>query len=379
MNQCSHTIKKMVIPLMIFLLPGVLFAQGGIGTFRVGNGARLIITGAAKLVLNDVNFTNDGIFSAGNSEVIFTGIKTTTVGGANFSGFNNFTPNKSNNNVKLTQNITVTGNLTMARGAVVLNNFDINLGGTGAIINERNASRIMAVGTGGKVIATRTFVANVAQNPGNIGAELLTASPANTVLTIERNHFPGTLANGNGSIERTFKIIPPTTPAGLNYSLRFFYFDGELNGNDESLLNLYFINADNSIALVGRDASDANTNFVLKNSLGQPGHFTLASEASTIPFPDQTLMRPIQPSEEKISVQALPNPVSDILKIKFSSNAEKDIVFSLVDQAGQTLQQQKIHCYKGSNIIPWNMNNYAAGVYYITVENMKKNIKVIKK
>ncbi len=387
MRQYKILTRNLVILLIAILFPAFLIAQGGIGLLRIANGANLVMTGPVNLVLNDVTFTNDGNFSAGNSQVLFTGIKATLVGGTHASVFNDFIPKKASNNVKLAQHVSVNGNLTMVRGNLNLNNFTVNLGSTGTIINERNGCNILGP-TGGSVLVTRSFTPNVAINPGNIGAELLIAnSTVTNTIVVERRHAPEILLTGNPGIQRSFTISSPATTS-LNYNLRFFYLDGELNANDESLLNLYSVNSiDNSLTLIGRDGSDVSANLVVKNGLAQLGRFTLAGEAGPGgPAEGGGNIINNKAAETEVLPGALtrikvyPNPVHNDFTIDLFTETPGPVQINLYDQAGHLLQQKKIHCSAGANSIAWDVSGYAAGVYYIAFEKRGvKNIRIIKK
>jgi len=75
----------------------------------------------------------------------------------------------------------------------------------------------------------------------------------------------------------------------------------------------------------------------------------------------------------RVSMKVFPNPTKGRFSIELTSNVEKDFTFSVIDQNGHLLQRKKIHCREGNNVIPWDISSYAAGVYFIIVENTRLN------
>jgi hypothetical protein len=270
----------------------------------------------------------------------------------------------------------------MVRGNLNLNNFDLNLGNTGTIINERHNCNILGP-TGGRITVIRTMKNPDAENPGNIGVEI--TSPVNLgTVTIIRTHIPQLLQSGGQSIQRSFNIIPSTN-SGLDVSLKIFYLDNELNGAVENDLQLWSSSGINTFpTLIGRDANDINANWVSKSELDQMGVFTLAGGG--IAGDGETMganhfgSGSTETVIEKTSMQIFPNPSHNKFTIEFKNSLERDVTFKLIDQNGHLLQKKKVYCQKGINLIQWDIGNYPAGVYFLVAEKMgRRNIKILKK
>jgi hypothetical protein len=69
------------------------------------------------------------------------------------------------------------------------------------------------------------------------------------------------------------------------------------------------------------------------------------------------------------SVQVYPNPSPNTFNIQFTSTRERDEVVSLYDQSGRLLQQKKTRCTPGVNRVPFNLDSYVAGIYYIVFKS----------
>jgi Secretion system C-terminal sorting domain len=370
--------------LMVALLPFGAAAQ----SIHIGSGARLIENDPVFLTLNNMGFINDGSFSASNGSTIqFTGTASATIatiGGSHFTGFPNIKVAKTTGDVMLNQDITLDGALTLTHGNLVLNGHNLTIGNSGIITAETEQASITS-SNGGRVMVTRAIPANIATNPGNIGAELLIsgADGSQTVLSVERTFFPEFLSNLNGtitSIDRGFTISSATNTS-LNYGLRFFYLDKELDGNSADQLNLWTTVAPGSFIEIGRDTIDLRSKFVTKNLSGL-GHFTLGNHLEGgIIQPDASIAGRVSGAGEinSMSVRVYPNPLHDKFRIDLFTPAARQTKFVLYDQSGHLLQQKEISCNAGANNLYWDMSNYAAGVYFIRVENTGlKSIRIVK-
>jgi Secretion system C-terminal sorting domain len=378
--------RNIVLKIMMALLPFGAAAQ----SIHIYPGAQLIENGRIYMALNNMSFINDGSFTAGNGSIVsFVGGATssiTNIGGSKSTPFSNLLVVKFAGDVMLNQDITVNAGLGLTLGNLLLNNHTITLGNMGIITRETEQARIMST-NGGKVVTTRAISANTPTNPGNIGAELLVngVSGSQTTLTIERTFSPEILSNLNEtitSINRGFTISSSTTNP-INYRLRFFYFNNELNGNSADQLSLWSLDAGSGFFTeLGQDSINLTNKSVIKNNLTQPGHFTLGNHATSVLIqPGDNITRTSRSGQTIASdqVQIYPNPSQDKFHVAITSSREKDAVIRLVDQTGHVLQQKTILCHEGMNLITWDMSNYASGVYYIIFKNIEsKNIKIIK-
>ncbi|HET7119426.1 MAG TPA: T9SS type A sorting domain-containing protein [Hanamia sp.] len=258
-----------------------IFAKGNI------NNTSGTITNDGKIEVQG-DFTNAATYtsSATDDYLVFSGSALSTLksGGASLT---NLTINKTSNDVKLGDNISVGGNLTMQAGNLELNLFNIDLGsGAGAIMNETNDSRITGT-SGGNIIKTANLNAPASVNPGNIGIAISSSQNLGSTV-IKRGHVQQTSANGGLSIYRYFDITPANNTS-LNATLKMYYFDGELAGINKSELQFYSSEDNgNTWALIGEDNNDQANDWVLKNNIDHLSIWTLASKISN-PLPIKLL------------------------------------------------------------------------------------------
>ncbi|TAE56311.1 MAG: T9SS C-terminal target domain-containing protein [Bacteroidetes bacterium] len=222
--------------LALLLLPALLPAQGHI---RATAGSTIRVKANANLVLSDIRWEQEGTFvpELGTIRVIGSA----TPAQCAFVSSNGITLyqldiKKPTNDFRLETDLNLSGKLNFLLGNLDLNGHDLSLGNTGLLIGEAETHRILDQTGGGAVYVTSTIIAPNQLNPGNIGLAL--SSGANWgVTTLIRRHDPANLGGGS-SIRRSFEISPANN-AGLNATLRFSYFDAELNGIAESGFELY--------------------------------------------------------------------------------------------------------------------------------------------
>ena len=359
-----HSICRNIPVWSLALWPFGARAQG----LHAGPGIHLVVSGAPTIVLEDAALVNDGELAAGNSLFVFTGSTSTknmSIGGSRPLAFYGLTLNKPNN-LLLDNNISVAGSLTMSSGNLELNNHTIDLGTTGSIAGERNESRITGI-HGGTVKATALLNAPQSVNPGHIGVEISSAAYMG-LTTITRGHTPQSNATGETSIQRYFDIAPSAN-TNLHASLRFYYFDDELDGNDKDALNLFATkNGQQDWILSGRDNTNGIAGWVIKNDINQLNRFTLAIGKEA---PGRSLL--------KASALAWPNPSRDGFTLSLFSNTEKEFVISMYDQQGRLMEAKTLHCLSGNNQLQWDISRYAAATYYLRFNQPGiKNIAIVK-
>ena len=361
--KAYHVIRRHIPALAIAILPFGAWAQ----SLHAGPGIHLVISGAPSIVLQDMALVNDGELSPGNSQVVFTGnasSKTAFIGGSRPLAFYRLALSKTQGSLLLDNDISIAGILSMDNGNLELNNHTVDLGAIGSIAGERNDARITG-NYGGTVKATALLNAPQAANPGHIGVEITSASNLGTT-TITRGHVAQGNATGETSIQRYFDITPSVN-TNLQVSLRFYYFDNELAGNNKDALNLFATkNGQQDWSLSGRDNTSGIGGWVVKNDLSRLNRFTLAIAKTPAVL-------------AKASALAWPNPSRDGFTLSVSSSMEKDCIVSMYDQQGRLLEAKKLHCAIGNNQLQWDISKYAAATYYLRFsEPGIKNIAIVK-
>ncbi|MCX6311587.1 MAG: glycosyl hydrolase family 18 protein [Bacteroidetes bacterium] len=85
-------------------------------------------------------------------------------------------------------------------------------------------------------------------------------------------------------------------------------------------------------------------------------------------------------NENATSLEAFPNPFSDILNVRITSSSILDGTITLTDLSGRIVVDQLVKFVQpGIAVLPMDVSNLAAGVYFVTLQtgNMKNTIRVI--
>lgn len=259
----------------------IIFAQSGI---VISPGTHLVKSGNPSLVLNNMNFTNNGSFAPANGTVKLTGTNAITISGSNPGSFYDLYAGSSAE-VKLQQNITVQHELKMA-GMVQVQSQSVKFEPGALIVGESETARLQAMaGTTGHAMTTVDLnLALLNVNPSALGVEFVNA-PALGTTTIKRycTAFGGT-GLGSLSIQRYYDIQPANN-SSLNASVRFYYFDAELNGVDETSAALWK-SSDNGVSWsqIVPDGRDVVNNFLQKNNVNDFSLWTIGSPSSALPI-----------------------------------------------------------------------------------------------
>ncbi len=236
-----------------------LFSLESYGQVQIEGGAHIVVSGAPVLVVQDLDWQQNGNMIPAQSEVIFRG-GASTISGTGAS-FHRLTLDKSSAGLQLLTSVSVDDELRFTQGSLDLNGQEVDLGATGSLVNESEAHRAFNSGAAtARILAVRDLNAPSQANPANLG--LLITSTANLGSTSLSRHFSAQNVGAASGIERYYVLVP-TNNAGLNATLRITYFDAELNGADESDLEA-FLSADNGLSYtpMGFAGRDANANFV---------------------------------------------------------------------------------------------------------------------
>ena len=263
---------------MLFLLLFFLGACDGWGQLVLTPGAQFSLTGSTHLTLQNTDFINNGNFTTGTSIITFLGNVTTTISGSQPTHFFELEMNKSNgSSVKLQKSIDVAQRVLLTAGFLDLNGFDTDLGTTGHLDGERDNSRIIGP-AGGEVLFNVNLNAPIASNPANLGI-FITANQNLGNVMIKRGHQSQAINPGGlTSVQRYFDIIPSNN-TNINATLRFKYFDGELNGLDENALSFFQSQNLTTWSNLGFDSRDTVSDFVIGTGINSFSRFTLSAIA----------------------------------------------------------------------------------------------------
>jgi len=265
--------KKFLLLYKILLLSFTAFAQ-----VTIPSGTQWVSTGTVNIVITDMDFINNGSYSAGSSTVKFTGGLNSTIAGTSALTFAVLEIAKNKNGkIVLERNINIGSSVNLTSGFLDLNNNNIVLNSSATLLGESETARTIGA-NGGYIEISQNMNAPAALNPGNLGATITSTNDLGTVV-IRRGHV---VQNGTGlgaGIQRYFSIVPQNNTA-LNATLRFNYFDAEKNGKDENNFVL-FQSDDNGATWANRSQTSVSiaSNYVEKNGLGSLSEFTLSDNA----------------------------------------------------------------------------------------------------
>ncbi|MBN4061994.1 hypothetical protein JYU20_02225 [Bacteroidales bacterium AH-315-I05] len=262
--------------------------------FFISNGTGSIVLN--KDILINGNLTNNGTFNGNGKKLTMNGSALQIINGNGAAGntFYDLTIANSGVGIRLNKNIEVSNQLLMNDGDVDLNGLDIDLGTTGAIVNETNDKRIY--GASGSIIARNRDLGPLGDynNIAGLGINLQVSSGGNTpgITTIKR-----TYTNYATTVDRSFDIFP-TTNSNLNIIMTFHYFENELNDTEANLTG--FRSTDNGVTWTdqGGVVNTALNHIIIDSITG----FSIwsASKKSNSPLPIELLSFSGKVEERKI-------------------------------------------------------------------------------
>ena len=178
---------------------------------------------------NAIGLTGTETYTAG-ANYVFNGTALQTINNPTGISANNFTINNSAGG-KLSNDMTITGTLTLTTGDLDLNGKNITLNGT--LVEDRTNNHIVkdntAIGEssqGGGIIFAGTVTDATGEIAGT-GLYLQGATGANYGVTVIRKHYQGVHSSQNKGIKRIYQITgTPNQPT----TMRIYYANDELAG-----------------------------------------------------------------------------------------------------------------------------------------------------
>ncbi len=245
-------------------------------------GAQFFIAGNTQLTLKNTNLVNNGSFTAGNGITSFTGNASSSISGSQPVQFFELEMNKTNSSFLILQRaVGVTQRILFTSGLLNLNGFNADLGTSGHLDGEQENTRIIGP-NGGEVLFTTSLNSPTGSNPANLGIFITSGQNLGNV-TIKRGHQSQVTSPGTGSSVLRYYDILPANNTNLNATLRFNYFDGELNGLIEN--SIVFLESQNTVnwTTLGFTSRDVVANFAEKNGIGSFRRFTLSNDNGPLP------------------------------------------------------------------------------------------------
>lgn len=276
--------------LKILLLHAVLLCRlllPAQSTIKISNGTTVKGEGNASLFIVNTNIVNDGALEQTSGTIKFTGTSDVTLGGSGITKIARMQLSlAAGKSLQLQNNLSVKHEVLFTSGLLNLNHAKLDLGATGVLTNEREESR--AYGNG-FIQAVRTLNNPLQANVGNMGA--LISSPVNLgSTTVRRGHMVlNSVACSVPSIQRYYDFIPANN-SSLDATLRFHYFDAELNGQSESGLQLW-TNDGGAWMPTSAGTRDGTSNFLETTQLATLSRITgSGSNPLTVTIPNAKVM-----------------------------------------------------------------------------------------
>ena len=324
--------------ILLLLAMGLIAKNKTVAQLYISPGVECSIQGNLPVVLQDMDFVNNGSFTHTGGSFRFAGLNNSSISGVGTVSFYRLEISKNNNTLLLLQReIGIKKEINFMTGLIELNNFNIALDPTAVLINEKEESRITGI-NGGEIIISLPLNKPSSVNPGNLGA-VITSGKDLGLVTIKRGHKA--LLDGSGtthSIQRYFDISP-TNNSSLKATLRFRYFDAELHGLNENELTLWEQRS-NNWTNHGYTTRSAAENFVEKKSINGFSIWTLAVPGNTPSLITQTLSRPDNEVELKtFQLRLFPNPADKFLNIEWSAKSSASTSINIIDVQGRVIKK----------------------------------------
>src|SRR5829696_792865 len=273
--------KKVLITIISFVASISASAQ----LFQLNNnGAKIVMTDGSYLVLNDMAIANSGTFNQTAGTVKFAGSSKRSIYGPGTYQFYNLEIAKSvGEEVQLVGSINILNQILFSSGYLDLNSNYVFLSANASLNGEHETSRTVDYSndSAGYVELTKTINAPASVNVGNLGA-ILSSSQDLGLTTFRRGHRSQRNSLNRGrSIFRYFDILPANNN-NLNATLRFTYFNAELNYLDEQSLELFSSTDGLTWVKQAYNAKDINGNYVEKSSIPSFSRWTLSNCATSL-------------------------------------------------------------------------------------------------
>lgn len=265
----------------VLILLWLVSANAVSGQLIITPGAQLHMSGNVQLIVHNMDLINNGGFSGGNGAVWFTGNRSAMISGSQPIQFYELGINKTGgNSIMLHRSLGISGKISFTAGFLNLNGHDVALAPSAFLNGEGENSHITG-SNGGEVTITKLLNVPFADNPGNLGA-VITSSQLLGSVTVARGHTAQMNASGAGSSILRYFTISPDHNTALNATLRFYYFNGELNGLDEHTLVLWK-QGSSSWSNEGATYRNTDSNYVEKSGIPSFSRWTLSGAQQPMP------------------------------------------------------------------------------------------------
>jgi hypothetical protein len=326
----------------------------------ITNGAGFTLTGDALLTLQDMDLVNNGTFTQTTGTVRFSGTANSSISGAQFTKIHILQIAKTGTaQLQLQRTLNIGSQINFTSGIINLNNNNIELDPTALLNGETETARITGT-TGGYIQIVTTLNAPAAVNPGNLGA-VFTSSANLGTTTIRRGHLAqANIISGRPSVNRYFDVTPANN-SGLNATLRFNYFDAELNSRNEAWLGLWRSTDNVNWTGVGFASRDAAANFVEQSGIP---NFTTRWTLSDNDFPTGVFD---VFADGVTGIRLWPNPTVQDLVVSVRVKKTVNANVMLIDMSGRIISTIATKLLNGENQLQIKAERIPAGAYTLII------------
>ena len=241
MEESAQKIKNMKINTQIYAvllccLIGTLHLTAQTDLVQI-SGSTLNIVGDTKITL-DGDWINNGQFNSDMETLTFNGNTDQNLEAFFEDNFFNLVVEKPAGVLKLIDNITIKGMMTLSQGSVDIGTRNIILSPTASLVEDESSGNICFSSnpTSGAIQTERDLNMPNDLSIGGIGIGIISNSDLGSTFLV-RGHSEA-IINGNTTIRRAIGAIP-TNNTDLDATFIFNYFDSELNGQNENELKLF--------------------------------------------------------------------------------------------------------------------------------------------
>lgn len=331
---CQILFMKKTLFVFVALFPVFAVAQN---VLKVQSGAQIKTTGGAVITLKDMDLDNDGTINQapGEGSFKFTGTQNNVISGTSQPLFDILDIAKTGGaRLSLNRNINIGSSINFSSGLIDLNTNNILLQPTALLTSESEASRITGT-TGGYVEITNSLNTPSSINPGNLGAIISSSQNLGSTL-IRRGHKSQTNGSGGGNSIFRYYDISPANNSSLNATLRFSYFDAELNGLAENNLQLWKSPNTVNWTIQGFTSRDIAVNYVEKTGIPDFSRWTLSTPGNALPLVWGSFNTRCANNKITISWKTLQEFNTSAFIVQCSNNGTDWITIKTVPAAGQS-------------------------------------------
>ncbi len=326
---------------------------------QVANGTTFKFEGNATLVLQDMSLVNNGNFNQTAGTVRFTGTSNNTISGTQPTKIHVLQLAKTGNTeLQLQHTLSINTLVSFTSGLLNLNNNNLELEPAALLSGETETTRIVGP-NGGYVQIVVPLNAPSSANPGNLGAVITSAQNMGTV-TVRRGHNAQNISVVSRQSVNRYYDITPTTNTSLNATLRFNYFNAELNGRNEALLSLWRSNDNVVWTGAAFSSRDVTNNFVQQTGIASFSRWTLTD----IDFPTNVFDLTAAGAP---AIKVWPNPTVELLNISVRVKKTTEATVSLIDMQGRRVMNRAVKLIAGANQIQVETNQLQAGAYQLII------------